>query len=80
MLHFVWICYLCANMKTNVLNTLVDRSGKSRDVIASQMGITRMQLYRLLTRPSRMRIEQMLKLASILNKTPRYIITLIKNI
>lgn len=67
-------------MKTNVLNTLVDRSGKSRDVIASQMGITRMQLYRLLTRPSRMRIEQMLKLASILNKTPRYIITLIKNI
>jgi len=67
-------------MKTNVLNTLVDRSGKSRDVIASEMGITRMQLYRLLTRPSRMRIEQMLKLASILNKTPRYIITLIKNI
>lgn len=67
-------------MKTNVLNLLVDRSGKSRDVIASQMGITRMQLYRLLTRPSRMRIEQMLKLASILNKTPRYIITLIKNI
>lgn len=67
-------------MKTNVLNTLVDRSGKSRDVIASQMGITRMQLYRLLTRPSRMRIEQMLKLASILGKTPRYIITLIKNI
>jgi plasmid maintenance system antidote protein VapI len=67
-------------MKTNVLNTLVDRSGKSRDVIASEMGITRMQLYRLLTRPSRMRIEQMLKLASILGKTPRYIITLIKNI
>jgi len=67
-------------MKTNVLNTLVDRSGKSRDVIASEMGITRMQLYRLLTRPSRMRIEQMLKLASILGKTPRHIITLIKNI
>jgi DNA-binding phage protein len=67
-------------MKTNVLNNLVDRSGKSRDMIASEMGITRMQLYRLLTRPSRMRIEQMLKLASILNKTPRYIVTLIKNI
>jgi DNA-binding phage protein len=67
-------------MKTNVLNSLVDKSGKSRDVIASEMGITRMQLYRLLTRPSRMRIEQMLKLASILNKTPRYIITLIKNL
>lgn len=67
-------------MKTNVLNSLVDKSGKSRDIIASEMGITRMQLYRLLTRPSRMRIEQMLKLASILNKTPRYIITLIKNL
>lgn len=67
-------------MKTNILNNLVDRSGKSRDFIASEMGITRMQLYRLLTRPSRMRIEQMVKLASILNKSPRYMITLINNV
>jgi hypothetical protein len=67
-------------MKTHVLNTIVDKSGKSRDVIASEMGITRMQLYRLLSNPSRMRVEQMILLASILKKSPRYMITLIKNI
>ncbi len=67
-------------MKTHVLNTIVDKSGKSRDVIASEMGITRMQLYRLLSNPSRMRVEQMIQLASILKKSPRYMITLIKNI
>ncbi len=67
-------------MKTQMINTLVDKSGKSRDVIASQMGITRMQLYRLLSNPPRMRVEQMILLASILKKSPRYMITLIKNI
>jgi transcriptional regulator with XRE-family HTH domain len=67
-------------MKTDVLNSLVTRSGLSREDIASRMGITRMQLYRLLNNPSRMRIGQMILLADILNKSPRHIITLIKSI
>jgi plasmid maintenance system antidote protein VapI len=67
-------------MKTNVLNLLVDKSGIKREDVANGMGVTRMQLYRLLSNPSRMRVEQMIRLASILKKSPRYMITLIKNI
>ena len=67
-------------MKTNVLNLLVDKSGIRREDVANGMGVTRMQLYRILSNPSRMRVEQMIRLASILNKSPRYMITLIKNI
>jgi plasmid maintenance system antidote protein VapI len=65
-------------MRTSVLNNLVTRSGQTRDEIALKMGITRMQLYRLLTNPKRMRIDQMLQLAQILNKSPRHIISLIR--
>jgi len=65
-------------MRTSVLNNLVTRSGRTRDEIALKMGITRMQLYRLLTNPKRMRIDQMLQLAQILNKSPRHIISLIR--
>ena len=57
---------------------MVARSGKTRDEIAQKMGITRMQLYRLLTNPKRMRIDQMLQLSQILGKSPRYIISLIR--
>lgn len=67
-------------MKTNVLNQLVDKSGIKREDVANGMGVTRMQLYRLISNPSRMRVEQMIRLASILKKSPRYMITLIKNI
>lgn len=66
-------------MKT-ALTTIVDKSGKNRDLIANEMGITRMQLYRLLSNPRRMRLEQMILLADILGKSPRYIITLVKGI
>lgn len=66
-------------MKT-ALTTIVDKSGKNRDVIATEMGITRMQLYRLLSNPRRMRLEQMIRLADILGKSPRYVITLIKSV
>ena len=65
-------------MRTSILNNLVTRSGQTRDEIALKMGITRMQLYRLLTNPKRMRIDQMLQLAQILNKSPRHIISLIR--
>lgn len=70
--------YICAVMKTAVLNNLVTRSGKTRDEIAQKMGITRMQLYRLLTNPRRMRIDQLLQLSQLLGKSPRYIISLIR--
>lgn len=70
--------YICAVMKTAVLNNLVSRSGKTRDEIAQKMGITRMQLYRLLTNPRRMRIDQLLQLSQLLGKSPRYIISLIR--
>lgn len=67
-------------MKTNVLNHLIDKSGIKREDLAFGMGVTRMQLYRLLSNPSRMRVEQVLVLSSIIKKSPRYIISLIKNI
>ena len=67
-------------MKTHIINDIVSRSGMNRDAIAEKMGITRMQLYRLLMNPRRMRIEQMIQLAEVLGKSPRYMITLIKNI
>lgn len=66
-------------MKTQALNEIVDKSGKSRQYIADKMGLTRMQLYRLLSNPRRMRIEQMILLSEVLGKSPRYIIGLIKN-
>jgi len=64
-------------MRTSVLNNLVTRSGKTRDELAQEMGITRMQLYRLLTNPRRMRLDQMFQLASLLKKSPRYVVSLI---
>ena len=67
-------------MKTNILNHLVDKSGIKREDVAFGMGVTRMQLYRILSNPRRMRVEQMLTLSSILKKSPRYILTLIRNI
>ncbi len=67
-------------MKTDILSKLLDRSGLTRDEVASSMGITRMQLYRLLTNPRRMRVEQMIRLAALLGKSPRYIVSLIGNI
>jgi plasmid maintenance system antidote protein VapI len=64
-------------MKTDILSKLLDRSGLTRDEVAESMGITRMQLYRLLTNPRRMRVEQMIRLAVLLKKSPRYVISLI---
>lgn len=70
--------YICTVMKTTILNSLVSRSGKTRDEIAQKMGITRMQLYRLLTNPKRMRVDQLLQLSQLLGKSPRYIISLVR--
>lgn len=67
-------------MRTQALNDIVDKSGKSRQYIACKMGLTRMQLYRLLSNPRRMRIEQMILLSEVLGRSPRYMIGLIKNI
>lgn len=67
-------------MRTQALNDIVDKSGKSRQYIADKMGLTRMQLYRLLSNPRRMRIEQMILLSEVLGRSPRYMIGLIKNI
>lgn len=67
-------------MRTHSINQMVDKCGKSRQYVADMMGLTRMQLYRLLANPRRMRVEQMIRLSEIIGKSPRFMIGLIKNI
>lgn len=71
--------YICRRMNTGILNSIINKSSKTRQQIADEMGLTRMQLYRLLSNPSRMRLDQMLKLCQILGKSPRYMISIMKN-
>lgn len=54
-------------MNYKSIDTLIDEIGLKKDAVASKMGISRQRLYEFRKNPTLMNIEQMEKLAFILN-------------
>lgn len=56
------------------LTKIADKSGKTREELASAMGVSRMQMHRYLTHPRKLSIDKLELLSQVLNKPIRIII------
>lgn len=61
------------------LEEIADRSKKTRDEIASEMGCARMTLYYMLRKPRKMSLEDLEKFADAVDRSPRNLFSLIIN-
>lgn len=48
------------------IRILIDKSGLSVEQVADKMGITRIRMYQMMNKSQRMRVDQVIKLASII--------------
>ena len=62
-----------------ILKDIIDKTGKTKDVIAEEMNCTRATLYNWIQKPKTMQIQDIEKLAKIVRKTPRNLFSLIIN-
>jgi plasmid maintenance system antidote protein VapI len=54
----------------NNIGAAIDKSGKTRNEIAHELGITYNHLWRLLSGKCKMKAEMIAKIAIVINKTP----------